>query len=359
MKREWDSRSADEEHQDDRVDRERMITRKSIRGELRKRAGPEAADASKPAGASNEEGVVEGVVTKIASGSVRVAVAGKSFLCRLRGAFKQFEVEERSIVAVGDRVNVIPRGAQEWLVTEVLPRRTKLSRLDPQLRSAEKVVVANVDQVVIVASVREPPLRARLIDRYLVVCQKNGFEALICLNKIDLAGEEEYRPVMDVYSGLGYKVVCASAQDGRGMDELRAAIALKSNVFTGHSGVGKSSILSRLQPGLELPSAPVTSYGRGRHRTSFAELIPLDFGGFVVDTPGIREFGLWRIEPGELEVGFREIAPLVGDCKFQNCSHGTELGCAVRKAVEEGRISALRYESYLLLLKELFDKREY
>jgi len=353
-------RAIDDQNVDpDEAGSARIISRKSLRGEMLKRGERDRDEKGLAGGQSSEEDLVVGTVTRMGSGNIHVDTYRGVFVCKLRGAFKQFEVHQRSIIAVGDRVKVLPGEGAEGVVAEVLPRRTKLSRSDPQLKSAEKVLVANIDQVVVVVSVKEPPLRTRLIDRYLVTCEKAELDAVICVNKIDLADDDGLRETMAVYSGLGHGVIFTSVVDGRGVDQLKKTLADKTSVLTGHSGAGKSSLLTLIQPGLDLPSAPVTGYGRGRHRTSTAELIRLDFGGYVMDTPGIREFGLWRIEPGEIEACFREIAPLVADCKFPDCRHVDEPDCAVIRAVEEGRIAGFRYESYLLLLKELFDRREY
>jgi len=335
----------------------RMISRKSLRKELMRRRQDES-PAMRLENVPEGE-LLEGTVVKSAGAGLFVDTPQGVLTCKLRGSFKQFELEQENIVAVGDRVKVLDAGDNEGLVVEILPRRTKLSRTDPKLKSAEKVVVANVDQVVIVSSVAFPKLRPRLIDRYLIACEKANIEPLICVNKIDLAADKSYREVMEVYEGLGYTVVYASATNGIGIDELRDQLAGKSNVFSGHSGVGKSTLLERIQPGLKLAAAPVTDYGKGRHRTSHVELIRLDVGGYVVDTPGIREFALWQVEAGEIEAYFREIKPLVEGCKFPDCTHLNEPGCAVIEAVEAGRISRPRYESYRLLLEELAAKKPY
>lgn len=354
----WESyvgEGAEDGEQFDNAVEGRMVSRKSQRKELLRRIqdDPVAVRLEN----TPESKLLEGIVVKSAGTGYFVDTPAGVLTCKLRGAFKQFELEQENIVAVGDRVKVLDAGENEGVVTEVLPRRTKLSRANPQLKSAEKVIVANVDQVVIVSSVAFPALRPRLIDRYLIACEKSELEPLICVNKIDLAADNSYGEITQVYEQLGYRVIYTSATNGIGIDELRDQIAGKSNVFSGHSGVGKSTLLERIQPGLKLAAAPVTDYGKGRHRTSHVELIRLEVGGYVVDTPGIREFALWQVEAGEIEAYFREIKPLVEHCKFPDCTHLNEPGCAVLKALEERRISPLRYESYQLLLEELATKK--
>jgi len=348
---------AEEGEEFDNIAEGRMISRKSQRKELLKRTQDNSVAHSLENVPEGE--ILEGTVVKSAGVGYFVDTNVSVLVSKLRGSFKQYELEQENIIAVGDRVKVIDVGEGEGFIVEVLPRRTKLSRANPQLKSAEKVIVANVDQVVIVCSVAYPDLRPRLIDRYLVACEKGGLEPIICINKIDLAKDNDYREITGVYSQLGYRVIYTSASHGLGIDELREALAGKSNVFSGHSGVGKSSLLEKVQPGLKLAAAPVTNYGKGRHRTSHVELIRLDGGGYVVDTPGIREFALWRVDAGEIEVYFREFVPLIEHCKFPDCVHLTEPGCAVLYALENDSISRFRYESYRMLFEELAKKKHY
>jgi len=355
-----DSSGAEEGQFDpDEATSERMISRKSLRLEMLRRLDDDGLEEALRHHALSEEDLIAGVVVKIAGAGVFVDTAGGPLRCRMRGSFKQFEMNQEHAVAVGDRVKILDAGEDEGVVVEVLERKSKLSRLDPTIKSAEKVVVANVDQVIIVASIREPKLRLRLIDRYLVACEKGELDAIICLNKIDLADGDDYRALMAPYQAVGYRVIFTSAVEQSGIDELRDTLAGRSSVLSGHSGVGKSSLLEKVQPGLKLACAPVTGYGKGKHRTTHAELIGLEVGGYVVDTPGIREFGLWRVEAGEIEAYFREIEPHVADCKFPGCTHLSEPGCAVLRALENGEISRERYESYRALFEELASRRPY
>lgn len=245
------------------------------------------------------------------------------------------------------------------LIEEVEERDRVLSRARPaasvrQMSSdQEQVLVANPDQVVFVFSIRQPAPSLRKLDRFLVVAELNELPALICVNKVDLAEEGEAQEVFGLYEQIGYPVIYVSARTGEGIDELREALKGRLSVLAGSSGVGKSSLLNAMQPGLGLRVREVSdATEKGMHTTRHAELFELDQGGYVADTPGIRALALFDVEPQELDGYFREIAPLVADCQFSDCTHRHEPKCAVRRAVEEGVVSRQRYESYLRLRDE-------
>lgn len=256
-------------------------------------------------------------------------------------------------VAVGDRVRLQRMPDDTGVIEAVLPRRTKLSRVAPGRRTAEQVIIANADQLVIVFAVKEPTPRLRLLDRFLIAAELGGLVAIICLNKIDL-----YTPdlpdIAGRYTRIGYRVILTSARTGQGIDALCDALKNRLSAIAGPSGVGKSSLLNRIQPGLGIKVQEISeATGKGRHTTSGLAAYKLDTGGRVIDTPGIREFGLWAMEPARLPVHFPEIRPYLDGCRFLDCAHIHEPDCAVKAAVEEGAISQERYESYIRLREEL------
>ncbi|HPD14599.1 MAG TPA: ribosome small subunit-dependent GTPase A [Planctomycetota bacterium] len=275
--------------------------------------------------------------------------------CSLPGKWRLRKGAQTRPIAVGDRVrfSLLPSG--EGVVEGVEPRKGgKLSRKAAGEREAEQVVAANVDQLVVVASVAEPELNRRLLDRLVVSGEHGGLDVAVCLNKIDLADAAAYEPVLELYRRLGYRALATSAVSGVGLEDLRAALRDKTSVFAGQSGVGKSALLMSVQPGLDLRVGDVSaSTGKGRHTTTAVSLLPLEFGGYVVDTPGIREFALYNIERDELQHCFPEMAERFGQCRFADCSHRHEPGCAIAAAVESGAIDPERYESYCRIYESL------
>lgn len=267
------------------------------------------------------------------------------------------EIEHVDPVAVGDEVCFVEAGDGMGMVVDVLPRRNKLTRPAPVpgQRVFEQVIVSNVDQVIPVFAAANPTPKWGLLDRYLVSAEAAGLASLICINKIDLRpADSELLQAMAEYRRIGYPVLPASALTGEGIDDLRQSMQGKVSVLVGKSGVGKTSLLNAIQPGLGLRVQEVSRSKKGRHTTSHPEMFPLDFGGAVVDTPGIREFGLWDIYQDELVMFFPEMRAFAGKCKFGlDCRHDEEPGCAIRKAVIAGAISPQRYKSYLHLSEEL------
>ena len=220
-------------------------------------------------------------------------------------------------------------------------------------RHRQHVIAANVDVVLIVSALAEPGLKLSLIDRYLVAAEIGGVRPVIVLNKADLVDMPLYQWVVGLYSQLGYETIVTSAADGRGLDRLRALLAQGVTAVSGQSGVGKSSLLNAIQPGLNLKVREVSDWtSKGKHTTTTAELIRLDLGGYVVDTPGLRQFELWGVVPGELEGHFVEFRPYIPHCRFPDCSHTHETRCAVKEALHWGQIHAGRYESYLKLYEQ-------
>jgi ribosome biogenesis GTPase len=271
--------------------------------------------------------------------------SGATFRCATRRLLKTLATDQRHVVAAGDIVWFRPAGKGEGIIERVEPRHGVVSRTS---RGRQHVLVANVDQVVVVASAAEPRLKPNLIDRLLVTAEKGGIRPIICINKIDLVAPADLLPLVGVYAQLGYEVLLVSAVSGLGVDRLRQGLAGAQSVVTGQSGVGKSSLLNAIEPGLSLQVQEVSEETqKGRHTTSAAELIPLSFGGYVVDTPGIRQFQLWDVIPEEVAGFFRDLRPYVSRCRFPDCTHTHEDDCAVKDAVADGWIDARRYESYV------------
>ena len=310
-----------------------------------------------------------GLIIKAQSGffTVQPDDGGELVICQIRGRLKQ-ERQRTDIAAVGDRVTFVVNADGSGTIQAVEERRSALSRTRSAAGDArkletdrEQVLVANPDQVIFVFSVRNPAFSPRKLDRFLVVAEMNHLPAVICANKVDLVDPGEVREMFRIYEAIGYQVLHTSTLTGEGIDDLRELLRDRISVLAGSSGVGKSSLLNAVQEGLGLRVKQVSdATGKGLHTTRHVELIPLDAGGYVADTPGIRSLALFDLEPGELDAYFREIGPLVEQCAFSDCTHTHEPKCAVRAALEDGRVSPERYDSYLRLREEqeeLEDKR--
>jgi len=293
---------------------------------------------------------LDGLVIRAQSGFLTVETDEGEFFCRLRGRLKQ-EAAEGDIVAVGDRVTITPNQDGTGTIEKVHERKSVFSRVRSGIkREFRQIILANPDQIVAVFACARPEPSLRMLDRFLVIAEKQDIDALIVANKIDLVTKEQAKALFGMYEDLGYSVLYTSAHTGEGVESLRDHLQGKISAFAGPSGVGKSSLLNAIQPGLGLHVRAVSeATSKGKHTTQVRELFPLDVGGYVADTPGIRSLALWDTEPEELDAYFIEMRDLVSDCKFSDCTHTHEPGCAVRGAVARGEIAPERYNSYLRL----------
>jgi len=289
--------------------------------------------------------------------SYTVLYRDRFYSCSLRGKFRKILTTTHSPIAVGDRVRFSPFSDNEGVIEELLERSNKISRPTKWGPVKEKIIASNVDRIVAVVSAKNPSLRTSLIDRMLLVAERESLKGVVCINKTDLVSPGSLDPVVNVYRKLRYRVFLVSAATGDGIDELRAELKGRFSVFLGQSGVGKTSILNRLQPGLDLDVREVSSYSnKGKHTTSYVSAIHCDFGGMIADTPGFRDFGLWGIEPMEVRDLFREFRRYHDKCRFNPCSHIHEPGCAVRNAYKRGVIAASRYENYKRIYESFFEE---
>ena len=306
---------------------------------------------------------IQGRVIRARTSFYDVQDGGAVLRCQLRGRVKraQRSAEGRQIyadpVAVGDEVIVTPLDNDEGVIEEILPRRTKFSRRYPGKRDAiEQIVVANADQVVTVLSTRLPDLNYRFLDRFLILAEVGEMDAVVCINKVDLIDvveQQKLGSILNAYEQLGYPVIFTSINYPQSIEPFQDTLRDKFSVIVGASGVGKSSLLNAVQPGLGLRVGEVgLKTGKGRHTTTLVELFCLDFGGEVADTPGIREVGLWGVDTENLDLYFPEMENYLGECKYTDCVHLSEPGCAVTEAVNTGEISDVRYLSYVSLRNE-------
>jgi ribosome biogenesis GTPase / thiamine phosphate phosphatase len=296
---------------------------------------------------------VKGVVLQGTGGQYQVRLDdGTTRVAGLRGRVKHAGGEK---LAVGDEVSIELEPASEGAsILDILPRRSQLARRNPGGTHGSRTIVANLDQVVVVFAMVRPEPNDKMLDRFLVIAEANDLAARVVVNKIDLAAEAEARAQFDRYAALGYPVHYTSAVTGHGLEGLHDALRGRVSALSGPSGVGKSSLMNSLYPGLNLRVGEISeSVNKGRHTTVGALMHPLPDGGFVVDTPGLREVGLWGIPINELDRCFPELRALVGECRFADCRHQVEPDCAVQAALERGTVNRSRFESYLKLREEL------
>jgi ribosome biogenesis GTPase / thiamine phosphate phosphatase len=278
---------------------------------------------------------------------------------RIKGVFKIDGITSTNPVAVGDHVQLEPENDSDGtaMITDILPRKNYITRQSPSHKMQHHIVAANIDQSMMFATLREPRTSQGFIDRFLVTCEAYHVPAIIVFNKTDLYRNKEkgkHEELTTVYTEIGYKVFAISVEKQEGLDEVTSQLKNKITLMSGHSGVGKSSFINKVFPSFRLKTSEVSGWsGKGMHTTTFAEMFDLPTGGAVIDTPGMREFGIVDISRQELSHYFPEMRALINECHFNDCLHVNEPGCAIKKAVEDGRIHVERYVSYYNILESL------
>lgn len=297
---------------------------------------------------------MKGRVVRASGLQYLVEVEDEQWLCEVRGRLKEGRRVSQSPVVVGDWVEVQTTGSKTGVIEAVYPRLSKFSRAAIGSHSWEQIIAVNLDQLVVVVSVCRPTLRIGFIDRAIIMALKGKMIPVICLNKIDLDLEGRRFEIARVYQELGYSVCFTSACTGEGMEEFKRLLQGRDSAMVGPSGVGKSSLLNRLEPGLAIRTQELMRHrDQGRHTTTCVHLYRLSGGGHVADTPGIKELSLWGVGRSELVNYFAEMSPLAQECRFRDCTHLREPGCAILKAVAQGRIARIRHEGYRCILKTL------
>jgi ribosome biogenesis GTPase len=286
---------------------------------------------------------------------------GELIDCRIKGNFRLKGIRSTNPIAVGDHVELTVsqedsnlEGAITGMITNIIERKNYIIRKSPNLSKESHIIAANIDQAFLIVTIKHPVTTSTFIDRFLVSAEAYRIPCHLIFNKIDLYNEAEtalMNSMVDVYEAVGYQCLKISATGHIGMEELKMMMKDKTNVFSGHSGVGKTTIINGIQPGALLKTGIISdSHHKGKHTTTYSEMIDLDFGGFIIDTPGIKGFGLLEMAKEEISHYFPEMFKLLNNCQYYNCTHTHEPGCAVKKAVEEGQIAESRYDTYVGLL---------
>ncbi|MEL6923302.1 MAG: ribosome small subunit-dependent GTPase A [Bacteroidota bacterium] len=282
--------------------------------------------------------------------------------CRIVGKFRLDGLKITNPVAVGDQVKVEIDTEEEetGIIKKILSRENYVVRQSPRKKHSLHLLASNIDQALIVMTIVHPKLKQGFIDRFLLMTEPHDIPVCIVFNKSDLYGEEEeyiYEVLQEIYEDIGYKTMLVSAQDKTGLEAVREYLKDKTTLISGQSGVGKSTLINSIQPHLELRTGDISDYsGKGQHTTTFAEMHPLDFGGHIIDTPGIKMLSFNNLEPMDVAHNFREFFEYSSECKFADCTHRDEPKCAVKAAIESGHISELRYLNYLQILEEIEDQ---
>jgi len=290
------------------------------------------------------------------------AAPGAVLQCRIVGKFRLDDIALTNPIAVGDRVEVQPEGDGQGMIKTILPRRNYVLRQSPHRKHDMHLLAANIDQAVLIVTVVQPDLKPGFIDRFLVMIERDDIPVTLVFNKADLYDEgEDYAKFLEmkaVYEKIGYGVLLTSVTEKRGLEEFKHLLSGKTTLVSGQSGVGKSSLVNAVQPQLDLRTGDISDYsGKGQHTTTFAEMFELDYGGRIIDTPGLKMLAFNNKDKSNIAHSFREFFRLSEHCRFGGaCLHRNEPGCAVQEALEQGEVSELRYEHYLNLLEEVEDQ---
>lgn len=306
---------------------------------------------------------MQGIVYK-STGSWYIVVdeAGKAYNARLKGVFKQEGLTSTNPIAVGDVVefDMENEGEGSVMIKKIHDRRNYINRQSPRIKSQQHIVAANIDQSLMIATLKDPRTSQGFIDRFLVACEMYHVPAIIVFNKADIYRQKElelFEELEEMYETIGYEVYLVSVKEGKGIDAVKEKLKDKTTLVSGHSGVGKSSLINSIIPELNIRTKDISGWsGKGQHTTTFAEMHPLPFGGRLIDTPGMKEFGLVDIEKSELSHYFPEMRQRLNDCQFNNCLHINEPGCAIKEAVRNGEIHENRYVSYYGILESIGEK---
>lgn len=299
------------------------------------------------------ENYFSGVVVRATGSWYEVLSAGERYQCRIRGKLRLKGVRSTNPVVVGDEVQCLTDEQGSHVIIDITPRRNYVIRRASNLSKESHIIAANIDQALLLVTLRQPETALEFVDRFLVTCEAYKIPVVILLAKIDLQDEEEVAFFRSVYEPIGYRVVEVSAVTGEGVEEVHDLLVGRTTLLSGNSGVGKSTLVQRIDPSLDIRTGDISeSHHKGRHTTTFSTMYPLSEGGALIDTPGIKGFGLIDIEEEELWHYFPEMMHYGRECRFYNCTHTHEPGCAVVAALEEGAISELRYESYLKMMDD-------
>lgn len=303
---------------------------------------------------------MEGVVMKSTGSWYWIRTGNEVKKCRLRGKFKLLDKKITNPIAVGDQVRIELLESDDWIIQEILPRSNYVVRESPRKKGHHHLIAANVDQAMLITSLRQPRTSLGFIDRFFVTLEAFRIPGILVINKTDLYSEQEKEALAytaGIYESIGYQTIFTSFENGD-VDIIPDLLADKLTLLSGHSGTGKSTLVNLLDAGLDLKTREVSDFAdKGVHTTTFAEMFPISGGGFVIDTPGIKELGLAEIETTELSHYFPEMRRFIGECRFNNCQHMGEPGCAIMEALEEGEIADSRFESYLSMMENEDNRR--
>jgi len=307
---------------------------------------------------------LKGLVIKTTGSWYLVKMAdGQLLNCKIKGKFRLKGIKTTSPVAVGDKVGVeITPGQDVGVITEISPRFNHIIRKSTNLSKVSHIIAANIDLALLIVTIKEPRITPGFIDRFLVNAEAYHIKAAIVFNKTDIYEAREQKRLVDlcgIYENAGYKTFRVSAITGENVDQVKQEIKDKVNLFSGPSGVGKSALVNAIEPGLQLKTGNISNYNsKGKHTTTFPEMHTVSFGGYIIDTPGIKEFGLVEFRKHEIAERFPEFRTFMHACRFNNCTHIHEPGCAVKEALEEGKIPITRYDSYLRIMNDDYLEKE-